>query len=126
MIVINVFCFHLKYAHDFYRNNVLIPHVSQWQEVFVTVCLTVAVILHCNTTLYKNSTLQTWHHICTYSLIMNSMKEYENIVNVLSGTFCMNSTKNNLSITEDRREKNVLHKLLVCILNAGKKNLTST
>lgn len=54
------------------------------------------------------------------------MKEYENIVNVLSGTFCMNSTKNNLSITEDRREKNVLHKLLVCILNAGKKNLTST
>lgn len=42
-------------------------------------------------------------------------------VNVLSGTFCMNSTKNNLSITEDRREKNVLHKLLVCILNAGKK-----
>lgn len=49
------------------------------------------------------------------------MKEYKNIVNVLSGTFCMNSTKNNLSITEDRREKNVLHKLLVCILNAGKK-----
>lgn len=49
------------------------------------------------------------------------MKEYENIVNVLSGTFCMNSTKTNLSITEDRREKNVLHKLLVCILNAGKK-----
>lgn len=49
------------------------------------------------------------------------MKEYENIVNVLSGTFCMNSTKNNLSITENRREKNVLHKLLVCILNAGKK-----